>query len=296
LFLSRQPKFGIARDIWQTARDRQMQEYRRLFYVALTRAEKQLFICGWMGGKSKAAPVESWYALAASALVPLHQPELAITEPAPEIVMGEAILPSAATPDSKPKTPAILPAWAAQSLPLSSTTPSMAPSQVSLDTSAATPDFAFARGRIIHRLLQSIPSIAPNKRAAAVARYLGSPQHELTQPQRDEIATETLKLLENPDFAALFAPDSLAEAPVTGKLNGTPVFRQIDRLCQRGDEILIVDYKTNRPPPRHEKDIAPSYRQQLGEYRALMTQIWPDKRIRCFLLWTYTAELMEVSF
>ena len=163
------------------------------------------------------------------------------------------------------------------------------------DSAAATPDAAFARGRIIHRLLQSLPDLAPGQRATAAARFLVHPRHALTSAQRDEIAQEVMRLLEDENFAPLFAPDSLVEAPLTGLIDGVAVFRQIDRLCLRSDEVWIVDYKTNRPPPERAEDIPAAYRQQLDEYRMLLRGIYPEKKIRCFLLWTYAPRLMEVG-
>jgi ATP-dependent helicase/nuclease subunit A len=162
------------------------------------------------------------------------------------------------------------------------------------DSFAATPDAAFARGRIIHRLLQSLPDIAPSKRANAMTRFLSQSRHNLDKAQCEEIAREVGALLQDKNFAALFASDSQAEVPLTGAIHGVTVFRQIDRLCLQGDEVWIVDYKTNRPPPLNAKDIPDSYRQQLDEYRVLLRGIYPDKRVRCFLLWTYAPRLMEM--
>ncbi|MDR3424605.1 MAG: UvrD-helicase domain-containing protein [Alphaproteobacteria bacterium] len=295
LFLTRAPKFGEAKRLWQEARDKQLEEYRRLFYVALTRASNRLYLCGWQNGKSEME--SSWYGLAAAALRPLHQDFLPAdaSGPAPEIAFANSAAflaqPPQTPPPIKPKTP--LPAWALQSVEKPQTVVSFAPSH---DVATATPDAAFARGRIIHRLLQSLPDIAPERRGDAVARFLAPPRYDLTQAQREEIAGEVSRLLNDEKFAALFAPDSLAEAPLTGRLDGTNVFRQVDRLCLCGDEVWIVDYKTNRPPPDRVEDIPAAYRQQLAEYRLLLRGIFPDKKVRCFLLWTYAPRLMEVTF
>src|SRR5205807_6320431 len=43
-------------------RTRQLQEYRRLFYVALTRAQDRLYVCGWET-KRPAREAPSWHAL-----------------------------------------------------------------------------------------------------------------------------------------------------------------------------------------------------------------------------------------
>ncbi len=294
LFLARQPAFGAAQHVWQLARDKQIEEYRRLFYVALTRAESQLYICGWLGGRMKDAPEESWYALARHALQPMHQAHAVRSEnPTPEIVHADNAPPVLIQQDAKtpsPPTPPI-PAWARQKI---ATPPAMS-IHANKDASTATPDVAFARGRIIHRLLQSLPDIDPLLRDAATQRFLSHPRHNLDAIQQKEIASEVNRLLNDKNFADLFAPGGLAEAPLTGTLKGAPVFRQVDRLCLVNNEVWIVDYKTNRPPPAREQDIPPAYRQQVDEYRALLCEIYPNKKVRCFLLWTYAPRLMEVT-
>jgi ATP-dependent helicase/nuclease subunit A len=183
-----------------------------------------------------------------------------------------------------------LPAWATHPV----AAPAVVPARHADDSTVATPDPAFARGRLIHRLLQSLPDVAPENRGAAIARYVSQPRHRLTADQRAEITQEVERLLSDEKFAVLFAADSLVEAPLTGSIDGATVFRQVDRLCLCGDEVWIVDYKTNRPPPEHEKDIPAVYRQQMNEYRILLRGIYPDKKIRCFLLWTYAPRLMEM--
>jgi ATP-dependent helicase/nuclease subunit A len=299
LFLAHEPKFGAAHRAWETAREKQMQEYRRLFYVALTRASRRLYICGWQNGKNEGDIGKTWYGLASTALRPLHQEHLLESAgvPAPEIAFADAAIFPAPLPQTKPdaakETP--LPAWIFKRAKEPPVAVSSAPSSET-DASSSTPDAAFARGRIIHRLLQSLPELPPDKRAGAVTRFLDRPQHGLTQSQRDEIANEVCRLLSDERFAALFAENSLAEVPLTGSLGGINVLRQVDRLCVRGDEVWIVDYKTNRPPPDREEDIPAPYRRQLEDYRALLRGVYADKKVRCFLLWTYAPALMEVTF
>src|SRR5262249_8730002 len=53
-------------------RARQLQEYRRLLYVALSRAQDRLYICGW---QTREAPKEdSWYALCRAGLAEIATP------------------------------------------------------------------------------------------------------------------------------------------------------------------------------------------------------------------------------
>ena len=60
-------------------------------------------------------------------------------------------------------------------------------------------------------------------------------------------------------------------------------------------EILIVDYKTNRPPPSDTGVVPLAYRRQLALYRALLQRIYPGRKVRAFLLWTATPQLMEID-
>jgi ATP-dependent helicase/nuclease subunit A len=162
------------------------------------------------------------------------------------------------------------------------------------ESAGATPNAAFTRGRIIHRLLQSIPSVSPDKRAESVRRFLHHHRQELSPDQRAEIAHEVSQLLADDRLTKLFAADSLVEAPVAGLIRNSKALRQVDRLCFVENEVWIVDYKTNRPPPRHIEDAPVSYKKQLEEYRSLVAALYPGRKIRCFLLWTCTPVLMEL--
>ena len=61
------------------------------------------------------------------------------------------------------------------------------------------------------------------------------------------------------------------------------------------DSVLVVDYKTNRPAPRDEAGVAPVYLRQMAAYHAVLSEIYPDRRIDCALLWTDGPHLMQLS-
>ncbi len=73
-----------------------------------------------------------------------------------------------------------------------------------------------------------------------------------------------------------------------------PVTGQIDRLCVANDRVMIVDYKTNRPPPAAPAEVAPAYVAQMAAYRAVLARIYPGREVRCALLWTDGPTLMEL--
>jgi ATP-dependent helicase/nuclease subunit A len=60
-------------------------------------------------------------------------------------------------------------------------------------------------------------------------------------------------------------------------------------------EILIVDFKTNHGPPSRAAEAPRAYVRQLALYRAILTRLYPQHLVRAALLWTETAELMEIS-
>jgi ATP-dependent helicase/nuclease subunit A len=70
---------------------------------------------------------------------------------------------------------------------------------------------------------------------------------------------------------------------------------QIDRLVVEKDRVLVVDFKTLRPPPATEAEVAPLYLRQLALYRSALGRVFPGRQIRCALLWTEGPRLMPIS-
>ncbi|WP_373487967.1 UvrD-helicase domain-containing protein, partial [Blastomonas sp.] len=61
--LRKAERVGVIAEEHDEARARDMEEHWRLLYVAMTRAEEQLYIGGTLGSRAKAPPELSWYAL-----------------------------------------------------------------------------------------------------------------------------------------------------------------------------------------------------------------------------------------
>ena len=288
------------------------EEERRLLYVALTRAEDRLYICGWRGVNQPAEG--TWYQLirngladvavampfdsgpelglagwAGEALV-LGRPQTAI--PQPDLGRHRGTNPVAAPQEgwfALPPPPEPLP-----QRPLS-------PSRLAEEPGVLAPlrgkdDIRFRRGRLIHRLLQTLPELPAKARAEAARRFLASRAPDLPPETRQEMAAETLGLIAHPDFAPLFGPGSRAEAPIVGELeSGLALSGQIDRLLVTAHEVLLVDFKTNRPAPRTPAETPEPYLRQMAAYRQALGKIYPDKSIRSALVWTEGPRLMELS-
>jgi ATP-dependent helicase/nuclease subunit A len=300
-YVPREPQNAGLRALRVTARQKQLEEYRRLLYVAMTRAADRLYVCGWEMERPENFD-GSWYALASGALKPLHEPATVDKKSPiiPAIAFADPVFPhqhkrSGRIEEQKRKPEITLPEWISRPPAPDPKPPRpLTPSRPEEDEPPfITPqDARFARGRIIHRLLQSLPDLDATQQETAAARFLKNPQHNLTPEQQKEVAREVFALLRHPDFAPLFGPGSRAEVPITGLIGDRIIAGQVDRLCVREKEVWIVDYKTNRPPPSSVNDVPSVYLKQLEAYRAVLRIVYPAKSVRVFLLWTYEPRLM----
>jgi ATP-dependent helicase/nuclease subunit A len=159
---------------------------------------------------------------------------------------------------------------------------------------------ALQRGTLVHRLLQSLPDIATERRREAALGFMTRNAGDWLDADRVTLADKVLALIAEPRFAPVFAEGSRAEVAIVGKLDrpGRPpalVSGQIDRLVVRPDEVLIVDFKTNQTAPKSAAEAPAAYVRQLALYRAVLTRLYPQKPIRAVLLWTEALEYMEIS-
>jgi ATP-dependent helicase/nuclease subunit A len=154
---------------------------------------------------------------------------------------------------------------------------------------------ALHRGRIVHRLLESLPDFPAENRHSAGSEYLAAfAGDDFSEADRGTLLDRVLHILEHPDFAPVFAPGSRAEVEIAGRINGLAVAGRIDRLSVSADRVLIVDYKTNRPAPEKLADVPPAYITQLALYRVVLSRLYPGRRVAAALLWTEIPRLMEV--
>jgi len=292
------------------------QEHNRLLYVALTRAEDRLYVCGWHGRQTPQD--DCWYHLIAKGIAARAQTfdfdcRAALgaqgwSGPGRQIVTPQSAAPQPqdrARRAMQPVTTA-LPVWYRTPPPIERPgarplTPSRPPGAEPAVRTPIGPDdrLRFRRGLLIHRLLEMLPELPHGQRPAACRRFLTRPVHELDAAAQDEIARETLRVLDDPVFAPLFGPGSRAEVRVAGEIagmHGTFVLSgQVDRLVVTDGEVLVLDYKTNRPPPATEDEVAEIYLRQMAAYRAVLRGIYPACTIGCALLWTDGPRLMPLS-
>ncbi len=295
-----------ARTEARAARDR---EYRRLLYVAMTRAEDRLYVCG-SHGKTE-PPADCWFELIRAGLNEHAEAvHIDLAQDSADGWAGHGLRlarkqRSAAKTDDRAGLARLaappLPDWATRPPPPEPTPPRpLAPSRPSEeDPPVFSPlvggdEARFRRGLVVHALLQHLPELDPPRRAAACAAYLARRVLDLDLETQAALAREVLAVLDAPEFAALFAPGSRAEAALAGKVGDSVISGQVDRMAVTDDAVLIVDYKTNRPPPPTVEGVAPLYLRQMASYRALLQRIYPERTLRCALLWTDGPRLMAL--
>ena len=168
------------------------------------------------------------------------------------------------------------------------------PEQPPLGPLALSENGRYARGRLVHALLQHLPEVQPEDQERAARAFVAARGASLAQELRDEIVAETLAIVREASFAPLFQPGSLAEVPVVARIGAYDLEGQIDRLAVVEGGLLILDYKTNRPPPKTLDEVAPAYIAQLAAYRTALKSLFPGLTLRAALLWTDGPRLMEI--
>jgi ATP-dependent helicase/nuclease subunit A len=288
-------------------------EYRRLLYVAMTRAADRLIVGGCLPGNMNSVRKQSWYDLIVKGLSGsgLHEESIETPDgPIKRYSRPEDFADAAGAATAPAASAAIeLPAWLQTSVPRGAPADNLLrPSgpaedeahRVRADEQVQMRSQALQRGTLVHRLLQSLPDLEDQRRHGAALNYLVRNADGWSEADRAALAERVLALIGDPRFAPVFAAGSRAEVSIVGRLERPArlpalVSGQIDRLVVTENEVLIVDYKTNHAPPKRPAEAPPAYLRQLALYRAVLGKLYPQLPVRAALLWTETPELMEIS-
>ncbi len=296
-------------EVRAAAAARALDEYRRLLYVALTRAEDALVVCGAETAlpakdKDHARPEGCWYELVREALEPdaVRVPALGFEG---EVLRwgGGAFAPAAgaaATPTVV--APALLhfPSAPAHEAPLRSLKPSAAAPAAAGSGGVEEGLSPLVRGDLVHRLLAGLPEIAPAERERAGRRLLQYAGHGLAAADAELILTEVLGVLGHAPLADLFGPKSRAEVPLVAELalaggGRAAVNGRIDRLVVSAERILIADFKTDRIPPETLAGVAPSLVAQLALYGAVLARAGGGRPVETRLVYTAAPRVFTLE-
>ncbi|WP_264730644.1 UvrD-helicase domain-containing protein [Wolbachia endosymbiont (group B) of Episyrphus balteatus] len=269
-------------------------EYLRLLYVALTRAEDELYILG-------KEPVQkgSWYDLVIQYGALYERKKLylqPIFKEKVEVLCMNANYPSIYKKRDYFDVPVISPPSnlsmslqhvtlePGEKKPVSST--GMTDENAGMTKRSIGTTDSYARGLIIHSILQYMPKIEKDRRKNWVRKYLDSIN---TSEDKDEIYSKILTFNEKYDY--LFDLEGKSEIPLSGTIDGKPVLVRLDRLCITEDKAIIIDYKSH-----HNVSISSlnEIKKQMLIYKTLVQEVYPDKQVECVVIWMEDLTLQSL--
>ena len=287
----------------QEKRQLAAQESKRLLYVAMTRAEDELHVCGY--STVEKIPEDSWYEQ-----VRVGMKALPDCQELPDGGLRVACEQAVAVPESvsvpldapAPEIPLWTTSKARKEVPRTVWTPSQLPQTDPASHRGEGEDgaeMARIRGTALHRLLEWMPSqevvIQKSTLVACATRLLS----HVSAEEVNELVEEVWRIREHPECACVFSAQAQAEVSVVGHLHASDgtVYTfsgQIDRLIITESEVHIIDFKSNRVIPDKVQDVSRAYIHQLWVYRALLKQTFPQRTLHASLLWTRRPRLMRV--
>jgi ATP-dependent helicase/nuclease subunit A len=284
-------------------------EYHRLLYVALTRAEERLYVAGHFG-KRLPSPL-AWLNAVREGLADDLGEAPAFWDASDAVLrrVDEGRPPPQAPERAADAPPPPEPHWLRRAPPAEAPpAPPLRPSNAldaadapDVDDETAAPVAfapAVARGRLLHALLQRLPDVAAPRRSEAARRFLAARGAAFVEAERETMIAQALAVLEDPGLAALFGPASRAEAAIAGRARladgrEADISGQIDRLAEVGDELWLADFKTGAP--RRAAETPERILTQFALYRAALAPLWPGRRIRALLIWTTGPAVVELN-
>jgi ATP-dependent helicase/nuclease subunit A len=287
---------------------RQREERMRLLYVAMTRAERWLILCG-AGEAPKDG--ESWYQLAEDGLRKAGAGQ--VNNPDFD---GSGILryetghwPEPAAPADAAQDQALepVPDWVRTNPPpRPEADRPLSPSQLGGAKAIAgaegeDQERAMLRGTVLHRLLELLPHWQAEDQgdliAAILAETRGLAEAALSGEEIAELAAMAGTILAGSGIPEMADLSALLEVEVTGpvaELGGGVVHGTIDRLIVGPERVLAIDYKSNATVPETPGEVPEGILRQMGAYAALLAQIYPERQIETAILWTRTGQLMAL--
>jgi ATP-dependent helicase/nuclease subunit A len=299
-------------ELVSAARNRAAEQVRdesmRLLYVAMTRAQSWLIVCGIQGSE----PGLSWHDLVAEGVQKAGADTLEGPD-GPFLRHSYSQWPAASDTRPRhgggapggPRADASLPDWTQR--PVTPTLNVVRPLQASglpgpkvhAGSRDDISDGAASRlfGTRLHRLLEHLPHWPRTDWPQIAGVLLTQGDEPATEGETARALSAAATVLATPSLAWVFGPDTLAEVPVSGHvqvLGGRQAQAVIDRLIVGPDRVLAIDYKSNRDVPDRAEDVPLGILRQMGVTAELLAQIYPDRAVETAILWTASATLMPL--
>ncbi len=283
-------------------READRREHWRLLYVAMTRAEEQLVITGSLAPRQKLVPPESWHSAVERAMQRIGAAEVELPDWGSahvHAIAGGSATKAAKSIAERPKF--ARPDWLDRAAPPEARPPRpLSPSSLGPDLVADPPPGALLqqaaeRGRLIHALIERLPSVDAPNRAAAAERWLVRSAGVTDAALRDEVVASVLAIFDDPRFAPFVVSGGLAEVPIAGVVEGAVISGTVDRLVVGDTTVNIVDFKTGRRVPADTAGVPDTHKRQMAAYVAVLRGVFPRHEVRAALLYTSGPRLIALS-
>jgi ATP-dependent helicase/nuclease subunit A len=169
----------------------------------------------------------------------------------------------------------------------------LAPSHDDAETELAHSPQARRHGTLLHRLLQ-YRSAGYDRAQVQAALQREWP----TLPSLDAAWHTVEAVLAAPALRRFYDPAhyerAYNELPLLYQRADQAVYGVIDRVVVTREEVMVLDYKTHADAdPENSTRYAPVYFPQLRLYAAGVQQLWPERRVRAYLVFTACAAQVE---
>lgn len=261
--------------VYEAEKSLQYSEHLRLLYVALTRAEDEVYIGGHSNTK---LPEECWYKFcekAISEIGNLNQDGGFVYEKPQEKVVVKKQMHNESGEYNE--------------LPEYFNSPYMGVKEKAKVKASEreVSNEAVKFGRAVHKILEvvSIEQGDKNELIDKLAVKFGIV---------DGLWLDNIRRFFAVDRKELLGEEIYTELSIIGEIDGEIISCRIDRLVVTETEVRIIDYKTDANPPTNGK-VPDDYREQLCKYARLIARIYPEKSVKCLILWLLSMRFTEVD-
>jgi ATP-dependent helicase/nuclease subunit A len=244
------------------------QEDMRLLYVALTRAQSEIHV---FGSKQSAKP-NTWYHL---------------------ISQHAHVSPPWQERDVRSEGATALPSTEVVHIPY------YVPKGVVSPEGDIATNLEVIIGQVIHAILEKLSVLTTPAQQMNYCRVL---KHQYERAIGTEALAqlwqEAMQVYEH--FPELFvASNSLSEQSIIVRIphadHMSTSLKRIDKIIFRGEEIMVLDFKTDATVALTVSDVKRVYREQVAEYVSYMKALHPQKTVSGYILWTKSLKLMLIE-
>jgi ATP-dependent helicase/nuclease subunit A len=298
---SRKDQNQFLKEILEQKSQKTYDEYLRLLYVAMTRAENELYICGFNDQKISD---DSWYNLIIKAMGKKFWKEDFIDEEFDlndqKLIFSDDFkqdLDSFCLKDSKIiENKEILPDFLTKNAQNIDNNEIIYPSKIydnfenfqdNLDKKQKK---SINIGKITHKILEFLPNLSknPDEAVKITQKYLKN--QNINDKNQEIIIKNITNIVKNSNFNFIFGKNSHSEVAISAKIDGKIISGQIDLLILEQNSVTIIDYKTNF---NKNPDF---YQEQLNLYSQIIANIYPNKKIITAIIWTYHGEIEILDY